>query len=291
MKTTTLLTLQQRAKLIWQANRFYFRYRIGQFVANSVRFFESYQRIMRQSDYDRLSPELLAEFQQVQHDQVDNTANSRARTWRIKADAKQDGKNHYALVARETEAILKATPLTPVAHVGARVDVVSEYLAKRFPELEFVSVDLQDNLEEHNQSLESASNWSFRSGYIIDMLEAGDISPKLLIMMYTACKMTPREVRKFFDLATPHINACVLLSSYKPNPLSPLKSNPDDIPDEETVLSAGHLLNPDLLQPFYCHNYRKILVERGFEILRSEIIQPMTEIGDGTGHLIVGRRD
>ena len=87
-----------------------------------------------------------------------------------------------------------------VAHIGARVDVVSCYLAPRHPESEFVSIDLQTNLKEHNATLEQAPNWRFLSGYALDLL--AEVRPTTLMAMFTSCKMSPREFEALLKLSS-----------------------------------------------------------------------------------------
>ena len=136
---TRELEKKQKTALLREARSFRIRYRIGQFIDGCVKVFQRQQKWEGESFYDRLPPEKLDWLLKVQADQVDHSAASRAQNWQVQGEDKH---NMYAVFAKAAETVIANDPGL-IAHIGARVDVVSAYLAPRHSESEFVSVDLQ----------------------------------------------------------------------------------------------------------------------------------------------------
>lgn len=304
MKTAVNLTLGERCSLLFEAMEFRLRYILGrlllpfqkqlsgewfQLLFQRVKRFDS---ILARSEYDRLPPDLLNELLKVQKDQVDQSAEHRATRYLVDDQTIQSTNNDYAFAAREAVKLLDRFPsLRSVANIGARVDVITNYLSAKYPDRSFTSIDLQHNLAEHNRFFEKRPNWQFKSGYIIDMLEQGYPAPDLVIMTFTSCKFAGREFERFIQLSK-NLKAVLLLATYKPNPDSILKlglERPDRL--TESYVTSPTLLDPDIPSYVFVHNYTKMLSDRGFRIENSMIRKSPSPIRQGASIFVTGFRN
>lgn len=299
MKLINRLSWRDRIWLRCEAIQFFLRYWIGKtsllsslplpsriavFVNGNVARANNFDDLVSKRNYARLSPEAHRAILDLQVEQVDKKSEQRARDYQI-ADV-NDRRNDYATAAREVAAVLTKDPsLSPAANVGARVDVVSAFLAARFPNIHFMSVDLQLNLVDHNRSLPQHPNWSFHPGYVIELLESRKIDPKFVLLLDTACKMTPEEVRLFFQLCK-DTRAFVIIEAWKPDPMlrrrwSHLTSQSLMDATPNSVFSNGY---------FFVHNYAKILNDMGFKITKNEIAPTAFDIKYGAHNIVIAMR-
>lgn len=278
------LDKKQCRALLREARSFRFRYRVGQFVDGCVGIYRRHQKWLRNSNYERLPQSKLDWLLQVQADQVDHSAVNRAHKWKIKDI--NDVSNAYAVFAKAVDPLITFNPGI-IAHIGARVDVVSCYLAPRHPDSEFVSIDLQKNLKEHNATLEQSPNWRFLSGYALDLLT--EVRPTTLMAMFTTCKMAPREFEAFLKLSSEiGVKDIVIMSTFKPK-LDRFWQISIDPPEtiNESYISSGTLLDPKSEQNVFVHNNARYLEANGYVIKRSELVNIHTGPTDGFGHLVV----
>lgn len=307
MRTQIDLPLSDRLSLLSQAGLFRARYLVGKLamciapntrsprLQADIRRAQRYDEIMRTSDYDKLPPEILNHLLEVQVDQVDSKAKWRAETFgltdeNISTEQSKYGTGDYALTAREAMALLNEdASLDVVVHVGARVDVVSSYLAPKYPDRTFISVDLQQNLAEHNKYLPSSPNWKVQPGYIIDLLERKVVAPKLMVLAFTSCKMTEREFENMIRLA-PTVKTYLLIPSFLADPsrFSLTLPKPEDL--SHSYANCMRVMDPDLPNHGYGHNYHAILERNGFQVTKSLIRRADNTIKLGGALVIVAKR-
>jgi len=79
------------------------------------------------------------------------------------------GGTSRAMVTKLVFDFLKAHPeeIRSVANIGASVDSQCAYLAPRFPDIEFTSVDFSPDLDKVNAYLPQSPNWKFKPGYAL----------------------------------------------------------------------------------------------------------------------------
>ena len=164
--------------------------------------------------------------------------------------------------------------LNKVVNVGARTDVVSAYLAQKFPEREFVSVDMHPDLAGQNRFLPQSSNWSYFQGYAIDLMRDGRLSGDVVIMTSVAVLMNNAEFDEFLKLAHQRFSA-VLINEvfYGPDDYLRLMRyritkrpyRPEDVPIDRPWCAGPH--------SNYMHNYPKKLERRGFSVNISRFSQ------------------
>lgn len=304
MATNVTITAAEKRALLLEAMEFRIRYLLGRLLFPCRGFLKGewfqllftrvkrFDGIFAKSDYERLPSGLLDELLKIQHDQVDRSAEHRAKTYSLNDQTVNSTNNDYAFVAREAAKLLDRFPgLRSVANIGARVDVVTDFLSAKYPERTFSSIDLQSNLAEHNRFFPERSNWQMKSGYIIDMLEKGHPAPDLAIMMFTSCKFAQRELERFLQLSK-NLKAILILATYKPNPNSVLKFGLD-LPDRLTksYLTSPTLLDPNIPSYVFVHNYEKILTDNDFQVGNATIRKSPNTILHGASIFITGTRD
>lgn len=279
MKATNRLSIPDRLFLRWQAANFYWRYRIGKFITGCIERARRYDEDKAKLTYEKLPAAVLTEIRGLQVEQVDGRSKFLADTYKLKSI---DQKNSdYADASREIVKILKTDPsLKSIAHIGARVDIVSSFLAPDFQNVTFTSIDVQDNLAEHNKDLPASPNWKVQPGYIVEMLERGEVMPDLVLAIFTLCKMTPKEFNRFVGLckAAKHI---ILLETWKP----PLMKG-----DTKSYLSYGQLGDATLPGFLFVHDYAGILSKHGFRIVKNEIGRQPFPIRHGGRQFVVASR-
>jgi hypothetical protein len=155
-----------------------------------------------------------------------------------------------------------------VANIGARVDSASSYLALKFPEITFVSVDLQDNLREANSFLPQSPNWTFESGYALDLLRARKISPDLVYMTSASVLFNGVELDAYFDAMQDTVKVVVLNEPWWPK----VKTwrlffvpTPESIPVDTPYCGGRYAC--------YHHNYIAKLESRGYNVLSSKLFE------------------
>ena len=306
MRTSVRLSPSDRLILLSQAAHFRARYLLGRairpFVSGNtspsiaalLRRVERYDEIVANSNYDKLPPETLKHLLGVQVEQVDAKSEFRAKSFtltdrNVGIVTTGNGIDDYALTAREIMEILDAdTSIKAIVHVGARVDVVSSYLAPKYPDRTFISNDLQANLADHNRTLPQSPNWKFSPGYIIDALERGQFAPDLMVLAFTSCKMTELEFANMARLAKT-ARAYILLPSYLSDP-SRFRMTLPKPESAKPYANCMRVMDPELPHPGFQYDYHAILEHRGFTITKSEIRRAGNPIQKGGALLIVAKR-
>jgi hypothetical protein len=163
-------------------------------------------------------------------------------------------------------AVLRRHAIRSVVNVGARVDFYSAYLSRRFPNINFVSLDFQPELEQHNSLLRRALNWRFKSGYPLEVIRNGEADADLYFSVSTSVLMNNVELNMYLDAVCSRAKVVAFCEGWWPrtDTLSFRIWRPEDIPKEQPFC-AGDYAN-------YHHNYIAKLYERGFEIELSRIV-------------------
>jgi hypothetical protein len=157
-------------------------------------------------------------------------------------------------------------PKLSIANIGARLDTTSASLARLFPNHSFVSVDFQENLAELNRlALGDRRNWTFKTGYALDLIRASEVSADVFFATSTTVLFNNLELDAYLNEIT-RISRVVVLNepwaspTFFPGPLI----KPEKIAKGRPFL--GGTFN------FYHHNYVAKFVERGWKIAVSRIV-------------------
>jgi len=153
-----------------------------------------------------------------------------------------------------------------VVNIGASVDLVLAYLAPKYPEINFTSVEFQTHLKEMNSYLPQSKNWNFVSGYALELLRKGNLQADVYFTTATSVRFNNKELDMYLEEFAKYSKFVVFNEMWwypydAKNPFHIIK--PEDIPEDNSYIAGFY--------GDYHHNYIKKLQNRGFEILSSEI--------------------
>ena len=263
------------------------RLRFGGFCHHAIQRYLELEAHSAVSKRPRLTADDIEGLKDHQVREVDNSWERRSRGI-ITDDNLHSGRDQYTEIAARMVRLIEEQGIKSVVNVGSRVDTSAAYLAKRYPGVRFVSVDIQDNLEEHNSLLERSPNWSLVSGYALDLFERGELDGEAVIFSSTACLFTNRELRLYLDA----IKARFLLFN-EPHALSLRGLSPVRNPDAlDPKVSSVSSLSPLLLGgvSFFVHNYCRILEEHGYRVLESEVTMAANASKYRPRHVVLAER-
>jgi hypothetical protein len=233
-------------------------------------FYELYANRFTARQRERLSPEEVANLTAFQVSTVGGTLERRSRLALDDAvlahPATAQDYQRAALWCRELLAERRGE-IRSMINVGARVDIVSSYLAPLFQEVEFISLDFQPNLAEHNAMLPQSPNWRFISGYALDLFESRQVTADLVLFASTACLFTGPELRHYLAALSRFAKYLVFEEAWSP-PAKDLRLykviRPEDVDPNQPYLGGKYNI--------YHHNYLELLKEAGFGVLYSRLV-------------------
>lgn len=157
-------------------------------------------------------------------------------------------------------------PKLSVANIGARLDTASAALALLFPNYSFVSVDFQENLAELNRlALGKRENWTFKTGYALDLIRANEVSADVFFATSTTVLFNNVELDSYLNEITKRSRIVVLNEPWAPQTFFPGPLvRPERIPNGRPFL--GGTFN------FYHHNYVAKFVERNWKVAVNRIV-------------------
>jgi hypothetical protein len=179
------------------------------------------------------------------------------------------GGTSRAMVTKVVADLLRSRPgqVRSACNIGAFVDTQSAYLAPRFPNVEFTSVDRYVDLDKINSFLPQSPNWKFRSGYALDLLQTGSLAADLFFMTSTSVCFSPRELEAYIAAFTKSCRFAVFNEPWWPS----LQSlNLFKIPRPEEIRPGDALLG--LVYFKFQSNYIYYLEQHGFDVLMSQIV-------------------
>jgi hypothetical protein len=213
-----------------------------------------------------LTDEQVSEIASHQTAKVGKTALARSKIAITDETIKKPVANQQKGAALLLRVLQEHRDIKSVANIGARVDVVSSYLAGRFPSVTFTSVDFQPDLRSHNCHLPKHPNWNFKSGYALRLIEKGEIRPDTVFMTSTSVLFNNRELDAYFKVFHDAGVRYVILNE-------PWWQNvktigrivmPENVPVDDPYCAGAH--------GNYHHNYPAKLARAGYEVLSSELI-------------------
>jgi hypothetical protein len=196
-----------------------------------------YDRFIANKQHGPLSTEQISELTRFQVETVDCDYAKRAKGGLTLSQERYLSK---------IERLIESYGLRSAANIGARVDHFCARLSKRFPSVEFYSLDFQPNLQLHNSDLVQSQNWHFRSGYPLRLIES--VRADLYFFVSTSVLMNNVELNAYLD-AMSHAQALAFCEGWWPSAerLDFRVRRPESIPGEEPYC-GGEYSN-------YHHNY------------------------------------
>jgi len=222
--------------------------------------YRKYVRSNRASQRPRLSPDDIQAL----------AAYIAGRDYRQMTDRRlaEARSGHWSSPAVEACGRLLAEPgseISSVVNIGARVDFFSSSLARRFPQVTFTSVDFPPDLAQMNRFLPAAPNWSFVSGYPLEVIERGQVRADLATFIGSALLATNPEMRAYFKALAQGVKY-IFINEPWGLPLNRLNffklPRPEDIDPQRSAISK---------EGYYIHNYPALLQATGFEVVSAKI--------------------
>lgn len=241
---------------------------LGQYDKDNP-FLERYFTRMKQRQRGPLTAAEVKEMvavQELEESSMESRSKEMDVTTPIDAERAEKLQSRYRF-AYLLQEFLKANPdIKSVANIGARVDFYSAYLAPRFPNVEFHTVDFQTGLKHHNSLLPQSSNWTFDSGYPLDLIKSGAVKTDMYFSVSCSVLMNNKELNVCLDAMATHAKAIAFCEGWwakvetRDNRIIP----PEDIPKERPYCGGAY--------GNYHHNYIAKLEERGYKIVQSQIV-------------------
>ena len=246
---------------------------VGRCVAQALREYEAFAQASKLRNEGRLSEVEIKAIREYEEARLEDAQYRRKLlSARITDETlrRPEAASSYQQAALLCLPLLadKALGIRSMANVGTRIDIVSSYLAQKFPDVQFISIDLPSNLREVNCELPQSPNWSFVSGYALDLFERQEVTADLVLFSYTCEVIRNRELHQYFAALAKFAKYVVLNEQWWPThkPASLVGIiRPEDIDPDDSVIAG----KPGA----YHHNYPAILKRSGFEVLSSEIVE------------------
>jgi hypothetical protein len=180
------------------------------------------------------------------------------------------------LVVPLVEQVVAADPsVAALANIGGNYAYIDSFLAARHPRVRFTCVDFSRNFAEYNAEL-ARPNLDLRSGYAMQMLEAGELRADVFLFSSAAYEIKNAEVRRYFrEFARAGARYVILNEPIYPMPGGAIV-DPQSVPVDASVpvkslAGFGAHRHGPLAR---VHNYRAMLEEAGFEMLHYHAFRP-----------------
>jgi len=236
-------------------------------IKKSLEFYKIHEKEKQGGPLSKERIKELTDFQIQQTIDAKQRAQSAIKEEDKKKSLKKQHMQHKGAFFLELVLNKFGSEINSVVNIGSRVDIVSAYLASKFPKIIFTSVDFQPNLEENNKYFSNSGNWKFMSGYALDLLKQGKLTGDLFFTTSTSVRFNNKELDEYLDEFAKKSKFVVLnegwwFSNDTKNPFN--ITRPEEIPIDDPFCAGKY--------GDYHHNYIKKLVDRSFEILSSEIL-------------------
>jgi len=233
----------------------------------SIEFYRDHEKEKQDGPLSKERIKELTDFQIEHTVDAKERAESAIKDADKKKPVRKQHMQHKGTFLLESVLDKYGSEINSVANIGARVDIVSAYLASKFPKITFTSLDFQPNLEENNQYFPNSGNWKFMSGYALDLLKEGKLIGDVFFTTSTSVRFNNKELDEYINEFAKTCRFFVLNEGwwYNNNTKNPFNiTKPEDIPVDDPFC-AGKYAD-------YHHNYIAKLEDKGFEILSSEIL-------------------
>jgi hypothetical protein len=184
----------------------------------------------------------------------------------------KDGTSRSMAARLVRDQLLARPDIRSVANLGAFVDNQTAYLARRFPAIQFTSVDTMVDIVEINRFFPQSPNWHFKSGYALDLLESCELTADLFFMTSTSVCFTYKELDAYCAALAKSAKVVIFNEPWWPILTSPRMWKtpmPEEIRPDKPPLG---------LIFFSCqHNYIHFREKNGFTIKVSRIVNTSGE--------------
>ena len=160
-----------------------------------------------------------------------------------------------------------------VLNIGAHYGYCDHVLAKRHPDVSFLSVDFAPNLREFNQEF-IRENLDFRTGYALDLLESQEVRPDVVLMSSTATVIKNSEIKRYLKNVA-RLGSYMVFNEPLYNLPGHAVIDPIVVSLDESVPAYQYRMHDGSAGSLcYTHNYRALAEEAGMEIVYYKVFRP-----------------
>ena len=199
MSTTVVkVPLKMRFTIIWGSIKLKFSLVMGYFVSQWIATYEGYNKTRPELHAGALSQakidELVAKLRALPRDYIDHQPSLSDEEIKTPNSPSAWGAKFVCRVIESNRDKIKT-----VVSIGGQHDQVSSYLAGKFPDIQFTSVDFtpREMLHDFNRLFPQRDNWKLRSGNALTMLVDGSLVADLFFMQSVGFLMNCKEVDQY----------------------------------------------------------------------------------------------
>jgi hypothetical protein len=255
----------------------YFSHKMMNFIHMTMKLYSQYKKGINNSQNGALTTEIREEFRQFHEHRPEDEINARQVPFTEDELIHPKACHDYAARLLFDTLSDRTLGIRSALNIGCYSDRHFSYMAQKFPDIKFCSVDLlsEQGLSFFNKYLPKSSNWTFRSGYALELLKNGEIDADLVFMTSASYQFNNKELDLYLDEITKRAKVLVIAeywgaytdsSRMRSIGLMPKIVLPEDIPENDPftrAISVRHFI--------YAHNYPAKLEKLGFEIKLSRI--------------------
>jgi hypothetical protein len=250
---------------------------LGRVCREALDVYDRLQEGVKEAQAGALTPEKVEAYRRLCEDKPDDYIDARQVPF---TDAEVSNPNEWhsygAKLLLETLSD-RSLGIKSALNVGGYNDRHFAYMAPRFPDIKFTSVDFMSEakMKAFHRLLPQSSNWGFKSGYALDLLRRGETDADLVFLASTSLLFNNKELDLYCDELAKRSKVVVInegwgavAASSRVSALSifPSVIRPEDIPEDAPVTRSM-----EGAYYFYAHNYPAKLAKRGFDIRLSRV--------------------
>ncbi len=250
---------------------------IGRVVRQALGVYDLLQEGVRTAHVGALSPEAVEKYRLLCENKPDDYIDARQVPFTADEIANPTEWQSYGAQLLLETLEDKSLGIRSALNVGGYNDKHFSYMARKFPEMKFCSVDFMSEakMTVFNRLLPQSPNWTLKSGYALDLLKKGETDADLVFFASTSLLFNNEELDLYIAEMAKRSKVVVINEGWGvvstgnrlgSLPLLPKVIRPEDIPENEPVVRsmAGVYF-------FYAHNYPAKFEKHGFTVRLSRI--------------------
>ncbi len=251
---------------------------IGLIATKAIEVYAKLQEGVNSSQNGMLTPEMVEHIRTICEEKTDDYINARQAPFTEEEIAHPtEWQSFGAKLLYETLLDRHSLGVRSALNVGGYNDRHFSYMAQKFPDVSFCSVDFMSESKMHqfNDLLPQSPNWNLKSGYALELLQKGEVDADLVFFSSTALLINNKELDLYLDELARRSKVIVINEAWGVVSTAPRLSKlgllprvirPEDIPED-----APAVRSMSGVYFFYAHNYPAKLEKRGFKVRLSTI--------------------
>jgi hypothetical protein len=252
--------------------------KVGGYIRRAMGVYTQLQKGIKSSQSGALTPEIMEEVRRYHEERPEAEIDSRQILFTANDLASPKTCQGYAARLLFDTLSDRNLKIRSALNIGCYSDQHFSYMAQKFPDIAFCSVDLltETALHKFNRGFPKSPNWILKSGYALDLLKRGEIDADLVFMTSASLQFNNKELDLYLDEITKRARVLVIVEHWAAFSRSsrivsmglvPKIILPEDIPEDKPFTRA-------VRDKFfiYAHNYPAKLEKRGFKIKLSKLV-------------------